>query len=51
MRSAPCVLGENLSTVQKLAKGTKGIFESLVWDPKDCNGQVADLSTLPRGEI
>ena len=22
-----------------------------MWDPKDCNGQVPDLSTLPRGEI
>ena len=51
VRGAPCVLAENLSTEQKLAKGTKGIFESLVWDPKDCKGQIPDLNSLPRGEI
>ena len=26
-------------------------MEGLVWDPKDFNGPVPDLSTLPRGEI
>ena len=51
VRGAPCVLAENLSTEQQLAKGTKGIFESLVWDPKDCKGQIPDLNILPRGEI
>ena len=51
MRSAPCVLGENLSTVQKLAKGTKEILESLVWEPKDCNAQVHELSTLLWGKL
>ena len=51
VRGAPCVLAENLSTMQGLAKGTKGVLESLVWDPKDFNGPVPDLSTLPKGEI
>ena len=51
VRGAPCVLAENLSTEQKLAKGTKGILESLVWDPNDCKGRIPDLSVLPRGEI
>ena len=51
VRGAPCVLAENFSTVQGLAKGTKGVLESLVWDPKDFNGPVPDLSTLPKGEI
>ena len=31
----PCVLEENISTVQGLAKGIKGVFERLVWDHKD----------------
>ena len=35
VRGAPCVLAENILTVQGLAKGIKGVFESLVWDPKD----------------
>ena len=51
MRNSPCVLSENLSTVQGLAKGTKGVLESLVWDPSELNGHIPDLSTLPRGEI
>ena len=51
VRGAPCVLAENVSTVKGLAKGTKGVLESLVWDPKDCNGTFPDLSNLPRGEI
>ena len=44
-------MAENVSTVKGLAKGTKGVLESLVWDPKDCNGTFPDLSNLPRGEI
>ena len=51
VRGSPCVLAENFSTVQGLAKGTKGVLESLVWDPKDFNGPVPDLSALPKGEI
>ena len=51
VRGAPCVLNENFSTVQGIAKGTKGVLESLVWDPKDFNGPVPDLNTLPKGEI
>ena len=51
MRGAPCVLAENLSTVQGLAKGTKGVLESLVWDSKDFHGPVPDFSILPRSEI
>ena len=51
MRNAPCVLSENFSTVQGLAKGTKGVLESLVWDPSELSGHVPDLSNLPRGEI
>ena len=51
VRGAPCVLAENLSTVQGLAKGTKGVLESLVWDTEDFHGLVPDLSTLPRGKI
>ena len=51
VRGAPCVLAENLSTVQGLAKGTKGVLESLGWDPKDFNGPLPDLSTLPKGQI
>ena len=51
MRNAPCVLTENFSTVQKLAKATKGIMVSLVWDPRDCDGPVPDLDALPKGEI
>ena len=51
LRNAPCVLSENFSTVQGLAKGTKGVLESLVWDPSELDGHIPDLSTLPRGEI
>ena len=51
MRNAPCVLTENFSTVQKLAKATKGVMVSLVWDPRDCDGPVPDLDALPKGEI
>ena len=51
VRGAPCVLNENISTVKGLAKGTRGVMESLVWDPKDFNVPVPDLSTLPSGEI
>ena len=51
VRGAPCVLTENFSTVQGIAKGTKGVLESLVWDPKDFNGPVPDLNTLPKCEI
>ena len=37
--------------MQGLAKGTKGFMESLVWDRRDFNGPIPDLSTLPKGEI
>ena len=49
VRGAPCVLSENLCTTLGFAKGTKGILESAVWDPKD--GEVPDLESLPRGVI
>ena len=51
VRNAACVLTENFSTVQKLAKATKGVMVSLVWDPRDCDGPVPDLDALPKGEI
>ena len=51
VRGAPCVLAENFSTMRGLAKGTKGVMESLVWDPKELNGNLPDLSTFPRSEI
>ena len=35
VRGAPFVLSENLCTTLGYAKGTKGILESVVWDPKD----------------
>ena len=44
-------MNENISTVKGLAKGTKGVMESLVWDRRDFNGPIPDLSTLPKGEI
>ena len=51
VRGAPCVLAENVSTVLGLAKGTEGVMETLVWNPKDFNGPVPDLSSLPKGEL
>ena len=49
VRGASCVLSENLCTTLGYAKGTKGILESVVWDPED--GEVSDLKSLPRGVI
>ena len=49
VRGASCVLSENLCTTLGYAKGTKGILESVVWDPED--GEVPDLKSLPRGVI
>ena len=51
VRNAPCVITENLSTKQQLAKATKGVMVSLAWDPKDCEGPLPDLNALPKGEI
>ena len=34
VRGAPCVLAENLSTEHGIAKGNKGVLDSLVWDPR-----------------
>ena len=49
VRGASCVLSENLCTTLGYAKGTRGILESVVWDPED--GEVPDLGSLPRGVI
>ena len=49
VRGASCVLSENLCTTLGYAKGTKGIMESVVWDPDD--GEVPDMESLPRGVI
>ena len=49
VRGAPCVLSENLCTALGYAKGTQGILESAIWDPKD--GEVPDLKSLPRGVV
>ena len=49
VRGASCVLSENLCTTLGYAKGTKGILESVVWDPED--GEVPDMESLPRGVI
>ena len=49
VRGAPCVLSENLCTTLGYAKGTQGIFESVVWDPNE--GEVPDLNSLPPGVL
>ena len=49
VRGASCVLSENLCTTLGYAKGTKGIMESVVWDPDD--GEVPDMESLLRGVI
>ena len=49
VRGAPCVLSENLCTTLGYAKGTKGIFKSVVWHPTE--GEVPDLNSLPAGVI
>ena len=49
VRGASCVLSENLCTTLGYAKGTKGILESVVWDPED--GEVPDMESLPRGAV
>ena len=49
VRGASCVLSENLCTTLGYAKGTKGILESVVWDPED--GKVSDMESLPRSII
>ena len=49
VRGASIVLSENLCTTLGYAKGTRGILESVVWDPED--GEVPDLGSLPRGVI
>ena len=49
VRGAPCVLSENLCTTLGYAKGTQGIFESVVWDPNE--GEVPDLSSLTPGVL
>ena len=49
VRGAPCVLSENLCTTLGYAKGTQGIFESVVWDPNE--GEVPDINSLPRGVL
>ena len=49
VRGASCVLSENLCTTLGYAKGTKGILESVIWDPED--GEVPDIESLPRGVI
>ena len=43
------MLSENLCTTLGYAKGTKGILESVVWDPED--GEVPHMESLPRGVI
>ena len=43
------MLSENLCTTLGYAKGTQGIFESVVWDPTE--GEVPDLNSLPAGVI
>ena len=49
VRGAPCVLSENLCTTLGYAKGTRGTFESVVWDPSD--GEVPDIKSLQPGVI
>ena len=49
VRGARCVLSENLCTTLSLAKGTQGVLEGLVWDPKD--GAIPDISSMKPGEI
>ena len=49
VRGASCVLSKNLCTTLGYAKGTKGILESVVWDPED--GEVPDMESLPRGVV